>query len=89
MRRACETLLCRLRTDHVDRYYLARIALAVPVEDSAGALADLVGQGKVGQIGLYKVSAAPSVVPTPSIRSAPSRPSTRCGKAMSKSTSCP
>ncbi|KWT56668.1 hypothetical protein ADL21_37440 [Streptomyces albus subsp. albus] len=51
----------------MDWYRLARIGHAAPVEESVGALADLadlVGQGKVGRIGLYEVSAAPSAVPT-------------------------
>lgn len=38
--------------------YLARIDPAVPVEESVGALADLIAQGKVGCIGLSEVSAA-------------------------------
>ncbi|WP_267882300.1 hypothetical protein [Streptomyces rimosus] len=59
------------------------------MEASVGALADLLGQGKVGRIGLCEVSAAPSAVPMPPTRSEPSRPSTRRGNAMSKSTSCP
>ncbi|MEV5711894.1 aldo/keto reductase [Actinoallomurus sp. NPDC052274] len=58
LRRACEASLRRLRTDHIDVYYLARIDPAVPVEESVGALADLVAQGKVGHIGLSEVSAA-------------------------------
>ncbi|WP_369354837.1 aldo/keto reductase [Streptomyces sp. cg2] len=58
LRRACEASLRRLRTDHIDLYYLARIDPAVPVEESVGALADLVAQGKVGHIGLSEVSAA-------------------------------
>ncbi|MGW4808461.1 aldo/keto reductase [Kitasatospora sp. NPDC004272] len=58
LRRACEASLRRLRTDHIDLYYLARIDPAVPVEESVGALADLVAQGKAGRIGLSEVSAA-------------------------------
>ncbi|WP_214415884.1 aldo/keto reductase [Sphaerisporangium fuscum] len=57
LRRACEASLRRLRTDHIDVYYLARIDPAVPVEESVGALADLVAQGKIGHIGLSEVSA--------------------------------
>ncbi|MEU8976476.1 aldo/keto reductase [Streptomyces monashensis] len=57
LRRACEASLRRLRTDHLDLYYLARIDPAVPVEESVGALAGLVAQGKVGHIGLSEVSA--------------------------------
>ncbi|WP_438490665.1 aldo/keto reductase [Streptomyces sp. S186] len=58
LRRACEASLRRLRTDHIDVYYLARIDPAVPVEESVGTLAELVAQGKVGRIGLSEVSAA-------------------------------
>jgi aryl-alcohol dehydrogenase-like predicted oxidoreductase len=58
LRRACEASLRRLRTDHIDLYYLARIDPAVPVEESVGAMADLVAQGKVRRIGLSEVSAA-------------------------------
>ncbi len=58
LRHACEASLRRLRTDHIDLYYLARIDPAVPVEESVGALADLVAEGKVGHIGLSEVSAA-------------------------------
>ncbi|YCK38080.1 aldo/keto reductase [Actinomadura sp. ATCC 39365] len=57
LRRACEASLRRLRTDHIDLYYLARIDPAIPVEESVGALAGLVAQGKVGHIGLSEVSA--------------------------------
>ncbi|MEV5779249.1 aldo/keto reductase [Streptomyces antimycoticus] len=57
LRRACEASLHRLRTDHIDLYYLARIDPVVPVEESVGALAGLVAQGKVGRIGLSEVSA--------------------------------
>ncbi|WP_157429726.1 aldo/keto reductase [Actinomadura oligospora] len=58
LRRACDASLRRLRTDHIDLYHLARIDPAVPVEESVGAMADLVAQGKVGHIGLSEVSAA-------------------------------
>ncbi|OIJ87278.1 aldo/keto reductase [Streptomyces sp. MUSC 14] len=58
LRRACEASLRRLRTDHIDLYYLARLDPAVPVEESVGALAELVAEGKVGHIGLSEVSAA-------------------------------
>ncbi|MGW2425761.1 aldo/keto reductase [Streptomyces sp. NPDC001709] len=57
LRRACEASLRRLRTDHIDVYSLARIDPTVPVEESVGALAELLAQGKVGCIGLSEVSA--------------------------------
>lgn len=54
----CEDSLRRLRTDHIDLYYLHRWDKQVPIEDSVGALADLVREGKIGAIGLSEVSAA-------------------------------
>ncbi|WP_367657999.1 aldo/keto reductase [Streptomyces sp. TG1A-8] len=57
LRQACEASLRRLGTDRIDLYYLARVDPAVPVEDSVGALAELVAEGKIGHIGLSEVSA--------------------------------
>jgi aryl-alcohol dehydrogenase-like predicted oxidoreductase len=54
----CEDSLRRLRTDVIDLYYLHRWDKQVPIEDSVGALADLVRAGKVRAIGLSEVSAA-------------------------------
>jgi aryl-alcohol dehydrogenase-like predicted oxidoreductase len=50
--------LQRLRTDMIDLYYLHRWDRNVPLEDSVGALADMVRAGKVREIGLSEVSAA-------------------------------
>lgn len=58
LRRTCEDSLRRLRTDVIDLYYLHRWDKSVPIEDSVGALADLVRAGKVRHIGLSEVSAA-------------------------------
>ena len=55
---SCEQSLKRLRTDRIDLFYLHRWDKQVPVEDSVGALADLVREGKVRHIGLSEVSAA-------------------------------
>ena len=55
---SCEQSLKRLRTDHVDLFYLHRWDRKVPIEDSVGALAELVREGKVREIGLSEVSAA-------------------------------
>ena len=52
-----EGSLQRLGTDHIDLYYLARVDPQVPVEDSVGAIADLVAEGKVRHIGLCEASA--------------------------------
>jgi aryl-alcohol dehydrogenase-like predicted oxidoreductase len=55
--RNCEDSLRRLQTDVIDLYYLHRWDKKVPIEESAGALARLVEQGKVRTIGLSEVSA--------------------------------
>lgn len=58
LRRTCEDSLRRLRTDVIDLYYLHRLDKRVPIEDSIGALADLVRAGKIRGIGLSEMSAA-------------------------------
>lgn len=58
LRQTCEDALRRLRTDVIDLYYLHRWDKSVPIEDSVGALADLVRSGKIRAIGLSEVSAA-------------------------------
>ena len=55
---SCEQSLKRLRTDVIDLYYLHRWDKRVPIEDSVGAMAELVREGKVRTIGLSEVSAA-------------------------------
>lgn len=57
IRRNCEDSLRRLQTDVIDLYYLHRWDKKVPVEESVGALGDLVRAGKVRAIGLSEVSA--------------------------------
>lgn len=52
---ACEASLKRLRTDVIDLYYLHRPDPKVPVEDSAGALSELVAEGKIRFIGLSEM----------------------------------
>ncbi len=58
LKRTCEESLQRLQTEVIDLYYLHRWDKQVPIEDSVGALADLVRAGKVRSIGLSEVSAA-------------------------------
>lgn len=55
---ACEASLRRLGTEVIDLYYLHRRDEKVPIEDTVGAMADLVHQGKVRYLGLSEVSAA-------------------------------
>jgi aryl-alcohol dehydrogenase-like predicted oxidoreductase len=58
LKRTCEDSLRRLKTPVIDLYYLHRWDKAVPIEDSVGALAELVREGKIRAIGLSEVSAA-------------------------------
>lgn len=58
LRRQCEDSLKRLQTDHIDLYYLHRMDRDVPIEESVGALGDLVKEGKIGAVGLSEVSAS-------------------------------
>src|SRR6185295_11277876 len=52
VREALEGSLSRLRTDYVDLFYQHRVDPAVPIEDTVGAMAELVRQGKVRFLGL-------------------------------------
>jgi aryl-alcohol dehydrogenase-like predicted oxidoreductase len=56
--KACEASLKRLGTDILDLYYLHRVDPSVPIEDTVGAMAQLVKQGKVRHLGLSETSAA-------------------------------
>lgn len=56
-RRALEQSLKSLRTDHVDLWYLHRRDFARPIEETVGAMAEMVKQGKVRAIGLSEMSA--------------------------------
>ena len=54
---ACDASLERLGVDHIDLYYLHRPDTEVPIEETVGAMADLVTAGKVGHLGLSEASA--------------------------------
>src|SRR6266550_1090057 len=54
---ACDASLERLGVDHIDLYYQHRVDRAVPIEDTIGAMADLVRQGKVRYLGLSEANA--------------------------------
>ncbi|MGT2526281.1 aldo/keto reductase [Streptomyces nojiriensis] len=58
IRRAADRSLRHLGTDHIDLYYLHRVDPNVPIEESVGAMAELVAAGKVGHIGISEASAA-------------------------------
>ena len=54
----CEQSLRRLGTDVIDLYYIHRVDPTVPIEDTVGAMADLVRQGKVRHLGICEAGAA-------------------------------
>ncbi len=56
LKQTCDESLQRLQTDVIDLYYLHRWDKSVPIEDSVGAMADLVKAGKIRTIGLSEVS---------------------------------
>jgi aryl-alcohol dehydrogenase-like predicted oxidoreductase len=56
IRQACEDSLRRLNTDRIDLYYMHRRNPEVPIEESVGAMAELVSEGKVAHLGLSEVS---------------------------------
>ncbi|MFC4820343.1 aldo/keto reductase [Dokdonella ginsengisoli] len=58
VQRACEDSLRRLGVEHIDLYYLHRVDAQTPIEDTVGAMARLVEQGKVRHLGLSEASAA-------------------------------
>jgi aryl-alcohol dehydrogenase-like predicted oxidoreductase len=57
VRRAIEGSLERLGTDHVDLYYLHRVDPKTPIEETVGAMGELVQEGKIRHIGLSEASA--------------------------------
>jgi aryl-alcohol dehydrogenase-like predicted oxidoreductase len=60
VRQACDASLRRLGVDHIDLYYQHRVDRTTPIEDTVGAMADLVRAGKVRHLGLSE--AAPQTI---------------------------
>jgi aryl-alcohol dehydrogenase-like predicted oxidoreductase len=60
VRKACDASLQRLGVDHIDLYYQHRVDSDVPIEETVGAMADLVSAGKVRYLGLSE--AAPGTI---------------------------
>jgi aryl-alcohol dehydrogenase-like predicted oxidoreductase len=56
VRQACDASLERLGTDHIDLYYQHRVDKEVPIEETVGAMKELVEQGKVRHLGLSEAS---------------------------------
>jgi len=58
VRACCDASLKRLDVDHIDLYYQHRVDRSVPIEETMGAMADLVKAGKVAFLGLSEASPA-------------------------------
>ena len=58
VREACEKSLRRLQTETIDLYYIHRVDPSVPIEDTVGAMSELVRQGKVRHLGICEAGAA-------------------------------
>src|ERR1019366_7582982 len=56
VRSACEASLSRLGVEHIDLYYQHRVDKSVPIEETVGAMAELVAEGKVRHLGLSEAS---------------------------------
>ena len=56
VRSACDASLQRLGVDHIDLYYQHRVDRSVPIEETVGAMAELVAAGKVRHLGLSEAS---------------------------------
>jgi len=56
VRGACDASLSRLRTDRIDLYYYHRVDVTVPIEETVGAMGELVAEGKVRYLGLSEVA---------------------------------
>jgi aryl-alcohol dehydrogenase-like predicted oxidoreductase len=74
IREVAEAMLTRLRTDHIDLLYQHRVDPSVPIEDVAGAVGELIRQGKVKHFGLSEASArtirrANAVLPVTAVQS--------------------
>ena len=73
----------------IDLYYQHRVDPETPIEDTVGAMAELVRQGKVRHLGLSEAAPATIRARMPSTRSRRCRPNTRCGAATPRTRSCP
>src|SRR4051795_3381179 len=56
VRKACDASLQRLGVDHIDLYYQHRVDQGTPIEETVGAMAELVAAGKVRHLGLSEAS---------------------------------
>ena len=88
VRQSCDASLKRLGVDVIDLYYQHRVDLNVPIEETIGAMAELVRAGKVRHLGMSEAAPAHSGERPRSIPSRRFRASTRSGRATSRTTGC-
>ena len=88
VREGIDASLRRLQTDHVDLYQLHRVDEKVPVEETWGAMAEVVAAGKAGRSACPRRRSSSSSARTRSTRSRRSSPSSRCGRATGSTTCC-
>jgi aryl-alcohol dehydrogenase-like predicted oxidoreductase len=88
MRQVVEASLKRLKTGVIDLLYQHRVDPAIPIEDVAGAVKDLIAGGKVKHFAFPRQVPRPSVGRTRSSRSLPSRANTHFGRAIPKRKCC-
>ena len=88
IRTAVEGSLRRLGTDHIDLYYQHRVDPDTPIEDTVGALAELVAEARSATSACRRPASTRSAAPTPCTRSPHCSRSTRCGPATPSPRCC-
>jgi aryl-alcohol dehydrogenase-like predicted oxidoreductase len=88
IRQAAEGSLKRLRVEAIDLFYQHRVDPYVPIEDVAGAVKDLIAQGKVKHFGLSEAGASTTAAPMRSSRSRRSRANTPSGGVSPRRRCC-
>jgi aryl-alcohol dehydrogenase-like predicted oxidoreductase len=88
IREVAEASLKRLRTDVIDLFYQHRVDPDVPIEDVAGAVKELIDQGKVSTSVFLKPECKRSVARTPSSQSRQSKTNTRYGSEILRRNCC-
>jgi aryl-alcohol dehydrogenase-like predicted oxidoreductase len=89
VRQACDASLKRLGVEHIDLYYQHRVDPNVPIEETVGAMAELVKAGKVKYLGLSEARLRPSGARPKCIPSRRYKRSIRCGSVTSRRKSFP
>ncbi len=89
VRSSCDASLKRLGLDTIDLYYQHRVDPKTPIEETVGAMAELVRAGKVRFSACPRPRPRPSAAPRPCTRSPPCRASTRCSRASTRRARSP